>query len=270
VAREAALTSGVSAGFARYWYPLVALVRRDLRQRYAKTTFGLGWTLLQPLVLIAVYVFVFGYILSGSRPTESPTTFVFFMLSGMLPYLAMTDGIQRGSTSLREDKTLFDREAFPEEVVPAVRVFSSAVAELTGLAVFLVLGSALFGLAISPWVLTLPFLMFLRIVVGCGIAWIVSVMTLFITDLGEVLSLLLTAWLFLTPIFYAPETVPAGMQWLLWLNPLHHIVVAYRAVLLDGRPPVPELLFLAGWAMAIAGTGLWFFRKTVDRAKDFL
>jgi ABC-type polysaccharide/polyol phosphate export permease len=91
-----------------------------------------------------------------------------------------------------------------------------------------------------------------------------------VSDLAEVLSLLLTAWLFLTPIFYTAETVPPGMRWMLFLNPMHHVVVAYRAVLLEGRSPVPEVVFLLGWAVVIGGIGLWFFRKTLDRAKDFL
>jgi ABC-type polysaccharide/polyol phosphate export permease len=85
-----------------------------------------------------------------------------------------------------------------------------------------------------------------------------------------VLSLLLTAWLFLTPIFYHAEAVPPGLRWLLVLNPLHHVVEAYRAVLLDGRAPFPAGVFAIGWVIVVGGVGLWFFRKALDRAKDFI
>lgn len=261
---------GEITGFARYWYPLAALVRRDLQKRYAATILGIGWTVVQPLVLIAVYIVVFAFILNAGRTAESAHAFVFFMLSGMLPYLATADGIQRASTALREDRALFDRESFPGEVVPAARVVGAAVGEVVALALVVIIGGAFFGLSLSAWLFVLPLLVLLRVLITCGIAWIVSVLTVFVTDLAEVLSLLLTAWLFLTPIFYTADAVPDALRWMLVANPLHHIVEAYRAVLLDGRAPFPEGLVLAAWVVVVGGAGLWFFRKALDRAKDFL
>jgi ABC-type polysaccharide/polyol phosphate export permease len=195
---------------------------------------------------------------------------VFFMLSGMLPYLAVADGIQRASTALRDDRALFDREAFPGEVIPVSRVVGAAVGEVAGLALVVIVGGTFFGLPVSAWLLVLPLLVVLRILIVSGMALIVSILTVFITDLAEVLSLLLTAWLFLTPIFYSADAVPGAMRWLLVVNPLHHIVEAYRAVLLEGRAPFPESLMLAAWVAGIGGAGLWFFQRAVDRAKDFL
>lgn len=261
---------GDRSGIARYWYPLVALVRRDMQKRYATTALGLGWTVVQPLILIGVYILVFAFILNGGRTAESAHAFVFFMLTGMLPYLATTEGIQRASTALREDRALFDREAFPGEVVPAARVVGAAVGELAALVLVVIIGSVFFALPFGGWLLTLPLLVALRVIITCGFAWIVSILTVFVTDLAEVLSLLLTAWLFLTPIFYPADAVPGAIRWILVLNPLHHIVEAYRSVLLEGHAPIPEALFLVAWGVVIGGAGVWFFRKALDRAKDFL
>lgn len=252
----------------RFWYPLVALVRRDLQRRYATTMLGFGWTVLQPLILIGVYLLVFGFILNAGQTESSRHAFSFFMLSGMLPYLATADGIQRAASSLKEDRALFDRESFPAEVVPAARVVGAAVAEVVALGLFVVVG-AFFTVPVTLWLLTLPLLVFLRVVITCGYAWLVSILTIFVTDLAEALSLLLTAWLFLTPIFYPIASVPDGLRWLLVINPLHHIVAAYRRVLLDGQSPMSDGLLMACWAIAVGGLGLWFFRKTLDRAKDF-
>ncbi|MGH9175836.1 MAG: ABC transporter permease [Vicinamibacterales bacterium] len=253
----------------RYWYPLAALVRRDVQKRYATTMLGIGWTILQPFVLVVIYVVVFAFILRSGRDTQSAREFVFFMLVGMLPYLAIAEGLQRASTALREDRALLDRAEFPAEVIPAARVVSASVAEAVGLVLLLVLG-ALFDIALSGWILVVPVLIALRLLITCGLAWVVSTLAIFVTDLAEVLSLLLTAWLFLTPIFYTADAVPDALKWMLVLNPLHHLVEAYRRVLLEGRAPLPEGLFVFAWAAVLAGAGLWFFRKTLDRGKDLL
>lgn len=254
----------------RYWYPLVALVRRDVQKRYASTLLGASWTVLQPLVLLAVYVTVFAFLLpdgrgggSGARP------YVFAILAGMLPYLAIAEGLQRASSALRDDRALLDRVEFPAEVVPAARVLGASLNEIIALAALVAIGPWL-GLALSGWIAMLPLLVAARIVLTTGLAWVISILAIFVADLGEVLTLLLTAWLFLTPVFYGADAVPAALQWLLALNPLYHLVEAYRAVLIDGRAPLPEGLFVVGWAAAVFALGLWFFRATLDRGKDLL
>jgi ABC-type polysaccharide/polyol phosphate export permease len=259
----------VLADVRRYWYPLMALVKRDLKKRYATTMLGVAWTLLQPLVLVVIYVVVFVFILRSGRDDRSAREFVFFMLTGMLPYLAMTDGIQRASTSLRDDRALLDRDVFPGEVIPAARVVTASVGEAVGLALLVLMG-AFFGSSPSGWLLALPLLIVMRMLLTCAFAWTVSTLSIFVTDLAEVLSLLLTAWLFLTPIFYTMNDVPPFMHWMMALNPLHHFVQAYRLVLLEGRAPLPAGVFAAIWMVLLAGSGLWFFRKTLDRGKDFL
>ncbi len=253
----------------RYGYPLRALVRREIKKRYAATMLGLGWTVLQPLALIAVYFFVFGIVRgSGSEPAET-RRFILHLLSGMLPYLAIADALRGATMSLREDRAVLERPEFPAEVVPAARVLSTTVAEMVGLALLFVLACSQ-GIPVNAWVLAMPLLVAMRILITCGLAWMLSTLGLFLPDLAEVLSFLLTLWLFLTPIFYNAESVPGGLQWMLAINPLHPLVGAYRGVLLENRAPFPEFVFLIAWAAALSSAGLWFFRKTLDRGKDFL
>ena len=78
------------------------------------------------------------------------------------------------------------------------------------------------------------------------------------------------AWLFLTPVFYPVENVPDCMRWMLTENPLHHLISAYRAVLLDAASPLPMLVGLLAWTILLPLMGLWFFRRTVENVKDFL
>ena len=257
------------AAIHRYWYPLASLSRRELKKRYATTMLGVSWTVLQPLALLAIYVFVFGFVLRSGRAPEDARHFVLYILTGMLPFLAIAEGLQRACTALREDRALLDRADFPAQVVPAARVFSASVGEAVGLALLVVLAPA-FGMPLTGWILMLPVLVAMRVMITCGLAWIVSTLALFVSDLAEVLSFMLTAWLFLTPIFYTANDVPEFLRWTTTMNPLHHLVDAYRSVLLKGEAPFPEGAFVVAWAAAIAAAGWWFFRKTLDRGKDLL
>jgi ABC-type polysaccharide/polyol phosphate export permease len=251
----------------RYGYPLLALTRREVQKRYAGSMLGVAWTILQPLILILVYLVVFGVVLR-SNPASSPMEFVVALLCGMLPYLAINDAVQRAAFALREDKTLLERETFPASVIPASRVASASLGELVGIAI-VTLVSLASGHG-SAWLLTLPLLIALRVALTLALSWIVSLLAVFVVDLNEMLSLLLTVWLFLTPIFYAPDAVPPLLRWTLWVNPLHHVAASYRAVLIDGRAPWPEagmLCVACGCAWIVA---VWFFRSAIQRGKDLL
>ena len=254
----------------RYGYPLLSLIRRDFKTRYAPTALGLGWAVLQPLIFILLYTFVFSFILKVKFSTEDNTSdFVLYLVCGFLPFMAFSEGIQRGSTSLTENRSLLAKVIFPAEVLPTVGVFSAAVTEIIGMLLLVIL-AGIFGVRPSFWLLFLPFLILLRIAITLGFAWLVSVLNVFITDIGQFLGLLLTAWMFLTPIFYSANLVPPDFQWLLVVNPIYQLIAAYRAIVLHTQSPLPELIHLMPWIIIIPGFGLWFFRRTVERAKDFL
>lgn len=266
---ERAPGAGLAAAFHRYWYPLMALVRRDVKKRYAASMLGGFWTVLQPLLLLGIYVFVFGFIMQAGRAGEDARVFVIYILSGMLPWLAINEGVHRASQSLREDRALLERETFPGEVLPAGRVITASVSEAVGLV--LLVGLALLqGRSPGAWLLALPLLVMVRLALTLGLAWGVSILAVFVTDLSEVLSLLLMALLFLTPIFYPIESVPAVLRHLIVLNPLYHLVTAYQQVIVHGASPFPAAFYALAWAAVLCAAGLWLFRKALDRGKDFL
>ena len=268
--RQEIARSPRSAGTVRrYWYPLAALVRRDLRKRYAASFLGAAWMVLQPLVLLGLYLLVFAVILRSGRDAASAREFAVYLVAGMLPYLAITDGLHRALWALREDRSLLERETFPAEVLPLARVATASVPEVVGLVLLIVLVVVL-GRSPSVWLVVLPLLVVCRILLTAGLAWFLSTLALFVTDLGEILSLILTAWLFLTPIFYSADAVPGPLRAMLAVNPLYYLVRAYRAVLIDGVSPAGDAIAAAAAAVVCAGAGLWFFHRTIDRGKDFL
>ncbi len=256
--------------FRRYWYPLRSMLRRDFKIRYAPTFLGVGWAALQPLLLLLLYTFVFSGILNVKFGPEAGTFgFVLYFGCGFFPYHALSEAMRQGSTSLTDNRGLLDKVIFPAEVLPAVSVLTAGVTEIIGL-VLLAVFASFFGIHPSAWLLFLPVIVLLRIVLSLGLGWLVSVLNVFVNDLGQILGLLLLTLMFITPIFYPVEAVPEGMIWLVKLNPLYYVVTAYRAVILHTQNPLPALLGLIPWAIIMSAFGLWFFRRTIERAKDFL
>ncbi|MEM7392270.1 MAG: ABC transporter permease [Verrucomicrobiota bacterium] len=254
----------------RYGYPLRALVRRDLKSRYASTLLGMAWTVLQPLFLILLYTLVFSVFLKVKfHPEHGTGDFALYLMCGFLPFLALSEGVQRASLSLTEHRGLVDKVLFPAEVLPAVGVISGALTELIGL-IILILIATFMGIVPTPWLALLPLLILCRILITLGLAWLASVLTVFFKDLGPLIGLLLMALMFLTPIFYPMNAIPDGLGWLLTVNPLFHVVAVYRAVLLHAANPLPMLPGLLIATVVIFSLGLWFFRQTINRAKDVL
>ncbi|MDB5813230.1 MAG: Transport permease protein [Rhodocyclales bacterium] len=253
----------------RYWYPLLALTRREIRKRYANTFFGSFWTVLHPLAMLAIYLTVFGFILRAGQTEAEAWNFALNMLAGLLPFQAFADGLHRACTSLREDRSLLDREQFPGEVLAAAKILSASAAEVIGMAL-LSLAAALHGNQAGWLILALPGAILLRILFTAGFVWVVSILSIFVADIAEVLGFVTTAWMFLTPIFYSPAALPNALTWTLAFNPMHHLVELYRGIVLHGHVDWRLPIIVAAWAFASAAIGIWFFKKSIERAKDFL
>ncbi len=225
---------------------------------------------LQPALMLALYFLVFGFILRVRvAPGSGPGDFAIYLMSGMLPYLALSEAIQRASTSLADNRSLLDQAVFPAEVMPFAGVLGSSFTEIIGLVILIAVELAL-GHSLTLWLLLLPVLVLLRIAMTLGLSCLVSVLTVFIPDLREVLGFLLNAWMFLTPIFYLPASVPPAMRFSLQFNPLNQLIEAYRDALFGLPGEGAAMLKAAVWAVCILCFGVWFFRKTINRARDLL
>jgi len=269
VPARGSLLSEAASWINRYWYPLLALTRREIRKRYAKTLFGSLWTVLLPLAMLAIYLTVFGLILRAGQTQAQTWDFALSMLAGLLPFQAFADGLHRACLSLREDCSLLEREQFPGEVLAAARVLSASVAEVVGVMLLFIAASFHSG-QVSWLILVLPVVILLRILFTVGLAWILSVLSVFVADITEVLAFVTTAWLFLTPIMYSPSALPDALAWTLAFNPLYHFVEMYRGVILHGHVDLALPFIVSAWALLSASIGAWFFRKSIERAKDFL
>lgn len=250
---------------------LYQLVRRDFEQRFVGSAGGWLWSLVQPLVLLASWTFVFQVCLRIPLPEGSITrNYPLYLFCGYLPWLLFADTVQRSSSSLLENANLLTKTVFPAEMIPISIFCSSLVSHL--LALTLAVTAVIFGLNhFSVTVFLLPLYMVLVGLLAVGVGWVVAALQVYLRDTAQVLGVALTFWFWMTPIFIAEEQVPAALQWLVRLNPLAYAVRAYRGRLLShDLPSMTELAVLAGFAVAAFVAGGLVFRHLKRGFADVL
>lgn len=223
------------------------MVRRDMMGRYRGSFAGVLWSVLNPLLLLVTYYFVFGVVLQarfGGDPSREG--FVLYFLAGMLPWLPFSEALGRSPGVLLEHANFIKKLVFPVETLPINLVASGLV--LQGFAILIFLGGLLlFRGAIPATALWLPVLMLPQVLLTAGFAWLFAALGLLFRDLGQIIGYLLTLWFFLTPICYPEESLPAAALPYVALNPFFWLVRGFRDALLAGQPPqtVPFLGLLA-------------------------
>jgi lipopolysaccharide transport system permease protein len=241
---------------------VLAGVRRDLRARLTGTLFGRTWPLLEPLAYFAVYWFLFTRLL-GFRmpelPPEQAGAMGVWMFTGVLVWGAFADGLTRSVHAVEESAHLLTKLAFPAEVLPLQAVLASLALLVPGLFVFEVVCLLTPAwIAPGPQLVLAPLLLVLQGLFTLGLAWIVSAIQVFLKDTAHVLGIALTLAMLSTPVFWVPSpaVLPSIEPWLplVDLNPLHHLLFAWRAILLGGEP---AFLFSDGPWRSIGILTLW-------------
>jgi lipopolysaccharide transport system permease protein len=243
-----------------------AMVRRDVLGRYRGSYGGLFWTVLNPLLLMATYFFVFGMVLRarfGNDPSRAG--FALYFLAGMLPWMAFSEAAGRAATVVLEHRNFVRKLVFAIETLPVNLVISGLVTEVFALAAF-ALGVLVVRGAIPAAVLWLPVLLVPQVLFTAGMCWFLAALGVFVRDLGQAMGFVLTLWFFLTPICYPETSLPAWAVPVLSVNPVYVLVRGYRAVFLEGQAPAFGplwKLWLVSAAVWVAGHA-WFYklRKT--------
>jgi lipopolysaccharide transport system permease protein len=228
-----------------------SMVRRDILARYRGSFGDVFWTVLNPLLLMATYYFVFGVVLQARfGADQSRSGFVLYFLAGLLPWLAFSEAIGRAPSVVLEHRSFVRKLVFPVEILPANLVAAGLVTELFALGVFvLFLIGARGGV---PWTaLWLPALLAPQVLFTLGLAWLLASIGVFVRDLGQAIGFLLTLWFFLTPICYPEDALPPAAAAILTKNPIYVLVRAYRAVFLEGRAPDPVAIGVLTAAAAV-------------------
>jgi lipopolysaccharide transport system permease protein len=241
------------------------LVRRDVLSRYSGSFGGAFWAVLNPLMLMLTYFFVFGLVLQSRFGNDtSRSGFALYFLAGMLPWLAFSEAVGRSPFIMVEHRGFIRKLVFPVETLPVNLVASGLVTEFFGIVLFVIALLLVRG-HVPVTALYLPALVIPQILLTAGICWFLAALGVFVRDLAQINGYILTVWFFLTPICYAEASLnslpPLALR-LLTKNPIFVLVRGYRSILLESKAPdwtalawlttASILIFLLGHA--------WFYK----------
>ena len=247
------------------------LARRMLVARYRGSALGLLWALLTPAVMIGVFTFLFAGVF-GARFTEggTPWEYALYLFCGLLPWTAFSESLQQSSGIVVAHANLVKRVVFPLEALPVAQTLAALAAQGFGTAA-LVVATLVVRRELHATLLWLPVLLVPQLLLTLGGAWLVASLGVFIRDTAQVLGLVLMAWLYLTPIIYPEQVVPARFRPALELNPFTPLVRSYRRALLEGAPPDWQgLAYTTAFALAAFLLGYWWFARTRKNFADVI
>jgi ABC-type polysaccharide/polyol phosphate export permease len=247
------------------------MVIRDLRGRYVGSVMGFFWSVIHPVVLLVSYTLVFSVILKQRLGGQAGTSsFAIYLFCGILPWLVFQETLSRSSNVLIDHSSLITKTLFPSEILPVTILVANLVNHLIGLGIFWLI-VLLFLQRVSILVLLVPVYLLALLLFSLGMSWLISSVQVFLRDTAQVLTVVLTFWFWLTPIFFDENRVPGTLAFFMHLNPLAQVVTAYRKCFLSFEiPSMSGLAFLYGVAIvSFVGGGL-FFRYTKKSFADVL
>jgi ABC-type polysaccharide/polyol phosphate export permease len=247
------------------------LVKRDFQQRYVGSAAGWLWGLIHPLILLAVYTYIFNICMKTTpSPGAGTQSYALFLFAGMLPWLLFSETVTRSSSSIVEQANLVTKTMFPSEILPVSIFLSSLVSHLLTVVLFVAIAGILEGHR-NPTILLLPVFLLLVGMLAVGIGWIAASLQVYLRDTAQVVVVVMTLWLWLTPIMIPEEKIPPRLHFILAMNPLVYIVRAYRSMLLGSAAPLlRDMGVAAAFAIVTFVLGGLFFRHMKRGFADVL
>ena len=251
------------------------LTQRELSTKYRRSFLGWSWSMLNPLATVAIYGFVFGVLFGASAPLGSNsgfTSFVFFMLCGLIPWNFFSMAMSVGMNSIAANSGLVRKVAFSRETL----VFSNIAHALVQFVIELSILTTILLAFGSPLLRFLPFvvvLIALLTIFVTGIALALSALSVYFRDLTYLWAIATQIWFFITPIVYPPDLiqaeVPTWGQHILRLNPMVHFVSEFRAALYHAEAPsVTRLGVLLVSSLVSLSLGWWVFTRLGRRLPE--
>jgi len=256
-------------GVARNLFLLKEMVVRDVRSRYAGSGLGLLWTFAYPVLWMLLYTLVFSVILRVTSPPGF-AGFPEFLLAGLLPWMAIQEGISRSATALTDNAAIVKKTVFPMETLILSVVLAAIVNELVA---FLVFGVylAVIGHFSPAWSLLAVPTLVAQAALTFGIGCFVATIATFVRDAIPAVGVALTVAFYATPVVYPAELVPPRWRFLIDSNPIAHLTSWYRdAFTLHRLPDAGSVLFVTLFAAGAVAAGLSLFRRARPHFADLI
>ncbi len=249
-----------------------SLIQREVVGRYRGSIIGVFWSFINPILLLAVYTFVFSVVFNArwNPESESRIEFAMVLFTGLIVFNLFSECIGRAPLLIIGNTNYVKKVIFPLEILPLVAFGSAAFHLLVSLIVWLIFYLIFFGCppltAILLPIMLLPISLFIL-----GFSWILASLGVFFRDVGHVIGVIIIMFMFMSPIFYPVSALPPDYRLLIWLNPLAVAVEQVRGVLVWGvLPPLKVYLVYLAAAGSTAWLGWAWFQKTRKGFADVL
>lgn len=246
-------------------------VKREFQAKYGNAVLGAIWAILNPLAMILVYTVIFAQIMRSKLPgVDSVYAYSIYLCAGILTWGLFAEICNRALNMFIEQANLLKKVSFPRICLPLI-VVSSAVLNFAIIfalfTLFLLLSGNFPGWSYAA---VLPLLL-LQIALAIGLGLILGVLNVFFRDTGQLFSIVLQFWFWLTPIVYSPEILPAEVRaWLVW-NPMAPVIAGYQRIFVTGQLPAWDTLWpSAVLALLLCAIGLQLFRRRAGELVDEL
>jgi lipopolysaccharide transport system permease protein len=243
---------------------IVAMTKREVIGRYRGSVMGLAWSFFNPILMLAVYTFVFSEVFQSRWPGQEAGrgSFAILLFVGMIVHGMFSECANRSPSLIMNNSNYVKKVVFPLEILTVVTlgsaIFHAGISLIVLLMAQFLLTHTLYWSALWFPLVLLPLL-----IATLGLSWLLAALGVYLRDVGQVIAVLTTVLLFLSPVLYPVAALPPAYQPWLKLNPLTYIIEESRNVLLFGQLPQWDSLALALLiGVVIAALGFWFFQKT--------
>ncbi len=210
------------------------MTRREILDRYTGQVLGSLWAIGLPLLMMGVYVFAFLVLFHGRIPgSTSSVGYAAFMLSGLAPWMAVQEAIGRAPTAVSGNAGLVKQIVFPNEVLPLRVALGVLPTLLVGLAVVGEL-TPFAGFGSRYMIPLLLFVLVCHVVMTAGFVFLLSAIGVFVRDVRDFVTVILSIGMFLQPIFYVPGVAPRPLEIIFHLSPVSYLIWCYRDALVYG------------------------------------
>lgn len=239
-----------------YRFLLGQLVSRDFKTRYKRSVLGVIWSMLNPLLTMSVQYMIFSNLFRWDVDN-----YAVYLLIGTVTFNFFSEATQAALVSVTGSASLITKVYIPTYVFPISKVLSACInLGFSTIALYIIV--FIQGLPLNWFHLLIPLLYLLLILFSCGLGMILGALMVYFRDTQFLYSVLITLWMYLTPLFYTVEIIPENLMVYYKINPMYQYVTFFRTLVLDAAMPTGEqFAWCIGYAIAFMVLGITIFRK---------
>ena len=231
-------------------------VKKEIRGRYKNSILGILWTFLNPLLQLAVYATIFPLILKTTQEY-----YVIFVCVGLIPWTFFTTAISQSAFTIVANGNIIKKVFFPREILP-ISVVTSATVNFLISSIIIVIFCLVFGLGITKYIIFYPVILIIQYILLLGISFILSAITVYVRDVEHFVQIILMVLFYATPIVYDGSNIPEAFRFIIILNPMSHIITAYRDIFYSQKTPdIASLGIVLAISLVLCIGGYLIFNK---------